>query len=66
MKTRTIDGVRITCQMPATLSRKVSRCGADFTPGGSSVTISQTSTPIRAAQAPTPRNVIRQPTLAVA
>ena len=46
MKTRTIDGVRITCQMPAMLSRNVSLCGVDFTPGGSSVTISQTSTPI--------------------
>ena len=66
MKTRPIEGVRITCQMPAMLSRSVSRRGVDFTPGGSSVTISQTSTPITAAQTPTPRNVMRQPKLAVA
>ena len=65
MKMRPIDGVRITSQMPAMLSRKVSRRGAILVPGGSSLTISQVSSPIRMLNAPTPRNVARQPKVAV-
>ena len=63
---RPIEGVRITCQMPATPSRSVSRRGALFTPGGSSLTISQIRMPITIDAAPTARNVARQPMVAVA
>ena len=66
MKMRPIDGVRITSQMPATLSRKVSLRGAVFAPGGSSLTISQSARRSATVKAPTPRKVARQPKVAVA
>ena len=64
MKTRPIDGVRITCQMPATLSRRVSLRGSVLWPGGSSLTISQISRPITTVTVATPRNTARQPKVA--